>query len=82
MCGLKAVLPEPVEVYLKKALVKESHNLRVLRGRLLVENGRALFEEDESRGNGAVSSFLGSNMLVEVPAGSPKLPAGTLLRVI
>ncbi len=80
LCGLASVLPEPIRVYLKKPLIKESPKLRVLRGRLLVEDGRALFEEDESRGNGALSSFLESDMLAEVPAGSPKLPAGTLLK--
>ncbi len=80
LCGLKAVLPETVMVRLKKPLVKDNPTLRLLRGRLLIENGLAVFDEDESRGNGALSSFLESDMLVEVPAGSPRLPAGTLLR--
>jgi molybdopterin molybdotransferase len=80
LCGLKTVMPKTVYVHLKNALVKESPKLRILRGKLVVENGRAMFEEDESRGNIAVSSFLESDMLAEVPAGSGKLPAGTLLR--
>lgn len=80
LCGLRAVLPETVMVHLKKPLVKENPKLRILRGRLLIENGLAVFDEDESRGNGSVSSFLESNMLVEVPAGSPRLPAGAMLK--
>jgi molybdopterin biosynthesis enzyme len=71
---------EPIRVYLKKPLSRKAPSSACSEAGCSSRTGGPCFEEDESRGNGALSSFLESDMLAEVPAGSPKLPAGTLLK--
>ncbi len=80
LCGRADVLPDAVNVHLKYPLKKMSPELRILRGRLEIEDGRAYFAENGGQGNGVVSSFVGCDLLGEIPAGSPPLPAGTMIR--
>jgi len=80
LCGRSDIYPPEVQVALRHDLKKPSPKTRILRGRLEVENGRALFSENEGQGNGAVLSLVGCDLLAEIPAGSPPLPAGTMVR--
>jgi molybdopterin molybdotransferase len=52
----------------------------MLRGRLEIRDGKAYFTENAGQGNGIVSSLVGCDLLGEIPAGSPQLPAGTMIR--
>jgi molybdopterin molybdotransferase len=76
LCGIKDAMPQAVEVYLKKPFTKNSPKLRILRGSLEILDGKAYFLENEGQGNGAVFSLVGCDLLGEIPAGSPPLPAG------
>ena len=76
LCGRTDILPEVVDVLLREPLRKPSPKLRLLRGRLDLESGRAYFAANEGQGNGAVSSLIGCDLLGEIPAGSPPMPAG------
>jgi molybdopterin molybdotransferase len=69
-----------VQVALRHPINKPSPKTRIVRGRLEVENGQALFSENEGQENGAVLSLVGCDLLAEIPAGSPPLPAGTMVR--
>jgi molybdopterin molybdotransferase len=80
LCGRTDVYPPVVEVLLKEPLTKPSPKLRLVRGRLEIQDGAAYFEENEGQGNGAVSSLIGCDLLGEIPAGSPPLPAGTRIK--
>ncbi|MDR3305640.1 MAG: molybdopterin molybdotransferase MoeA [Clostridiales Family XIII bacterium] len=80
LCGRRDVLPEICEVYLKKALKKESPRLRVIRGRLEIEGGKAWFAFEDGQGGGDISSLLQCDLLAEIPAGSPPLPKGSLVK--
>ena len=80
LCGRVDTVPEHIQVMLKNPLNKKSPGLRLLRGRLLIEDARAYFVENEGRGNGIVSSFVGCDLLGEIPAGSPPLEAGTVIK--
>ncbi len=55
---------------------------RLLRGHLLVEDGRAWFAERQGRGNGNLSSFAGCDLIGIVPGNSAPLEAGDRIRAI
>lgn len=80
LCGLRDTLPETVTARLTKPLKKASPGLRLLRGRLERRDENVWFTENDSQGNGSVSSLQGCDLLAEIPAGSPPLPAGTVVR--
>jgi molybdopterin molybdotransferase len=80
LCGRRDVLPQAVETVLKNPFEKRSPQLRILRGRLELGEGTAWFVENAGRGNGLVSSLMECDLLGEVPAGSPPLPAGARLK--
>ena len=77
--GCAAPLAEPVRVLLKGRFKKDSPQRRLVRGRLLLEDGRAWFLPSDGQGNGVVSSLLGCDLLAELPAGTPPLEEGALL---
>lgn len=80
MCGRKDLLPEMIDVILKKTLNKKSPAFRLLRGKLEFEGGYVYFSENQEQGNGVVSSFVDCDALAEIPMGSPPQEAGTLLK--
>lgn len=77
LCGLRETAWPVLRLPLRDALHKASPQLRLLRGQLMIEDGAAYFCETGRQQNGAISSLSGCNLLAEVPAGSPPLPAGT-----
>lgn len=72
-------LPE-LKVALKDAFNKRSPRTRLIRGRLEFENGRTVMSIEQGQGNGVLHSLIGCNLIAEIPAGSPPLPAGTELK--
>lgn len=81
LCGRAEVFSQTARVCLRAPLKKASPQTRFLRGRLVLEEGRAWFQENPRQGNGCVSSLAGCDLLAEIPAGSPPLPAGTMVTV-
>lgn len=79
-CGYAELQLPTIRVALKEPFEKNSPKLRLLRGRLVIEDGRAYFAENEGQGNGAVASLVGCDLLGEIDAGSPPLPAGTIIK--
>ncbi|MDR2530664.1 MAG: molybdopterin molybdotransferase MoeA [Oscillospiraceae bacterium] len=77
--GLAECFPAPVEVYLKHAFTKLSTRVRVIRGRLELDGGKAWFVEVGGQTGGVISSFAGADLLAEFPANSPEVPAGSLI---
>ncbi len=77
--GRRDVYPEKLRLKLREALNKASPKIRLLRGTLLVEDGEAWFSLRGGQGGGDVSALPGCELLGEIPAGSPPLPAGTLI---
>ena len=78
--GLTSLPDEPVTVTLRGRFKKASPQRRLLRGRLLIEEGKAYFLPNDGQGNGVVSSLLGCDLLAEIPAGTPPLEDGALLK--
>jgi molybdopterin molybdotransferase len=79
LTGRREVLPEKVRVRTLNDFPKSSPNRRFVRGRLVIEDGAAGFFAMDGQGNGILSSLVGCDLIGEIPAGSPPLPAGTLI---
>lgn len=79
-CGRRDVLPQEIRLPLQEGVKKASPVTRLLRGRLVIEEGQARLAENYHQGNGMISSLCGFELLGEIPAGSPPLPAGTMIR--
>lgn len=77
LCGREDLLLESIQVFLTDDLKKDSPGLRLLRGRLEIKAGRATFVQMDGQGNGIMSSFIGCDLIGQIPAGSPPLDAGT-----
>lgn len=73
--------PPELTVPLGTDYPKASPQTRLLRGKLMAEQGRLVFVPAPSQSNGALHTLAGANALGEIPAGSPPLRAGTLLQV-
>jgi molybdopterin molybdotransferase len=69
-----------IDVILKEGFKKPSPRKRIVRGRLIIEEGRAVMSVAENQGNGVMSSFIGANLLGAIPEGSGPLPPGSLIR--
>lgn len=82
LCGKKDIYPRWIKAYLSDDVKKASPKLRILRGRLVIEDGKAVFREMEGQGNGTMSSFIGCDLLGQIPAGSPPVSAGTLIEAM
>lgn len=79
LAGCREVLPEKLRVRTLSDFPKNSPQRRFLRGRLVVTEGTAGFLAMEGQGNGVISSLVGCDLIGEIPAGSPPLPAGSLI---
>lgn len=79
-CGRTDYMPEEINVIMKHDFKKSSPGTRLLRGRLVINNGQAFFEENAGQGNGMIKSFLGFDLVGEIPAGSPPVPAGAMIK--
>lgn len=80
LCGRKDTELEAVTLVMRQAYNKKSPRRRMVRGRLVIEDGVAYFQTGEGQGNGVVSSLVGCDMLAEIPAGTPAVEAGALVK--
>jgi len=69
-----------ISVALRRPLKKSSPKMRILRGTLEIEDGKAYFAEAGNQGSETTSSLVGCDLLGEIPMGSPPLPAGTIIK--
>ena len=77
LCGRRDCDWPRVTVLLKDALKKPSPQMRLVSGRLGIEDATAYFYQNARQFNGAISSFSSCELVAEIPAGSGALPAGT-----
>lgn len=68
-----------IPVVLAEDFRKKSPKTRLIRGVLALTDGTAKMHVSKGQGNGVLHSLIGCDLLAEIPAGSPKLPAGTEL---
>ena len=79
MTGLMFYMPDTIKVTLAEGFGKKSKTVRLLKGRLSIENGQAVMHLPKGQGNIMIGSSIGCNVLAVVPAGTGKLEAGTVL---
>ena len=78
LCG-ETGTEEELELPVRSPMPKTCSVKRLLRGHLLVEEGRAWFAEHQGRGNGNLGSFVGCDLIGIVPGGSAPLEKGDLI---
>jgi molybdopterin molybdotransferase len=79
LCGKTSCFYPKINVKLKNPFPKSSPTMRVLRGKLEIEDSLAFFSESGNQRNEDVSSLIGSDLLGEIPMGSPPLSSGTVI---
>ena len=80
LCGRSDIENTFFSLPLTEDFPKKSPRRRLIRGRLCIENGKAGFLPKAGQGNGVASSFLGCDLIGEIPAKSPPLKAGEFVR--
>ena len=66
-------------VRLAETFKKKSPNMRILKGRLSLEKGSAVFHLNQHQENGSVSAMKNAEVFAVIPAGSGSVHSGTLL---
>lgn len=79
LAGQRQPVPDEFSIILASEFPKKSPATRLLRGRLNLSEGRALFILPREQGNRILSSTIGCNAMAIIPAGSGPIAAGTLL---
>ena len=79
LCGRREALPQPVQAELAKGFKKKSPSTRFLRGYLDLSQGSVRFISAASQGNAVLSSTIGCNAFLLIPAGSGPVEPGTKL---
>ena len=80
LCGRGEALPQPICASLLRPFKKKSPSTRFLRGRLALDSGRVCFDASSDQGNVVLSSTIGCNAFLLIPAGSGPVDAGTELK--
>ena len=80
MAGKRKAMPEEIRARLIRPFGKKSPATRFLRGRLVLSDGTVRFEASPDQGNVVLSSAIGCDAFVMIPAGSGPLGAGTELK--
>ena len=79
LCGRNEPLPQAFQAELQKDFRKKSPADRFLRGRLGLEDGEVRFLASSDQGNVVLSSTIGCDAFLLIPAGSGPVAAGTRL---
>lgn len=80
LAGRRDCLPRELSLTLANDFEKPSPRTRLLRGRLLLNNGTVQMALPEGQGNAQLSSAVGCDAMAVVPAGSGPVCAGTVLK--
>jgi molybdopterin molybdotransferase len=80
LCGRRDPVPEEFELAMESDYNKSCRKTRLLRGRLVISEGRALFRPTDNDKNSRLSPLLGCDVIGELPAGSSGIEAGKLIR--
>lgn len=80
LAGRRDCLPRELSLTLANDFEKPSPRTRLLRGRLLLNNGTVQMALPKGQGNAQLSSAVGCDAMAVVPAGSGPVRAGTVLK--
>lgn len=74
--GLSQYLPARIEAILLDDFMMHSRMRRFLRARLIMEGSINYVKLTGKQGNGDIKSMIGSNVMIDIPAGSGPIPSG------
>jgi len=77
--GFREYLPKMIKVYMINEFSKKAKCDRLLRGRLVIKDGKACIDTKSDQGNVVISSMIGNDCIAIVPKGSGPVKAGELL---
>ncbi len=77
--GLQEPHLTEVPIVLAEDFHKRSPQTRLIRGTMDLTDGTVRMHVSAGQGNGVLHSLIGCDLLAEIPAGSPRLSAGTAL---
>lgn len=80
LCGNYQCIPEEFEVRLTEGFPKKSPKTRILRGKLEFREGNVCVKVPAAQGNVQLSSTIGCDVMVIIPAGSGPIPENTQLK--
>lgn len=80
LAGRRDCLPRELSLTLANDFEKPSPRTRLLRGRLLLNNGTVQMALPKGQGNAQLSTAVGCDAMAVVPAGSGPVRAGTVLK--
>jgi molybdopterin molybdotransferase len=79
LCGQARFGHRLIKAVLKDSFNKKSPQTRLISGRLDLSDGTARLSAVTVRGNAVLRTLIGCDAMAIIPAGSPPLPAGTVL---
>lgn len=79
LCGKRKPLPAAIQAELAAGFRKKSPADRFLRGRLTLDDGTVRFLDSRDQGNAVLSSAIGCDTFLLIPAGSGPVEAGAKL---
>lgn len=79
LTGRPAAVPRRVTAELLDPITKDSPYGRLVRGKLVLKDGKCGCRVVDNQGNGALSSLLGCDLIIDIPAETPPLAAGALV---
>lgn len=77
--GISEYDNKTVKLKLKKDCVKKADGTRIIRGRVTIEDGNAMFMPADAQGNVVISSSIGCNAYAVTTGERRVLKAGTLI---
>jgi len=80
LCGRRNPVPEEFELVMESAYSRPCRKTRLLRGQLVISEGKALFRPTDNDKNSRLSPLLNCDVIGELPAGSDGIDAGELIR--
>jgi molybdopterin molybdotransferase len=80
MLGFSQFEYRSAELFLKEPHTNTSKRVRLLRGNLEIRQGKAYFAQRGGQSGSIISSFAEADVLAEIPACSPPLPADSLIK--
>ena len=80
LSGLNNFIPAEITITLDNAFNKKSPQMRIIRGKMLIKDGKIFMHVPSEQGNGVLSTIADSNLMAVIPANSEKLQEGTQLK--
>ena len=80
LCGRADIYPPIIETFLREPIKKGSSGVRILRGKLEIVGGKAYFSAEKKQDQGCIQPQTDFDLLGELPAGSPPLKAGEIIK--